>query len=106
MRTIAFTPPLHTKGPWHIELAPNGKPFVTNKARQHVCTLYEGKPSERVAANARLIAASPDLLAACETVCGLIYRDKNNGERIDLDQYERADRDCRAAVAKATEQAA
>lgn len=60
--------PAHTPGPWHVELAPNGKPFVTNEARQHVCTLYEGKPSARIAADARLIAAAPDLLGCLTRV--------------------------------------
>jgi len=43
----------------------------------------------------------PDLLKACEAMCGLIYRDKNNDERIDFARYEEAERDCRRAILKA-----
>src|SRR4051812_21501089 len=60
------TLPAHSPGPWHVELAPNGRPFVTNTERQHVCTLYEGNYPTRNAANASLVAAAPQLLKACE----------------------------------------
>ncbi len=56
---------------------------------------------EEILANARLIAAAPELLEACKAMCGMIYRDKNNDERIDLDQYEEAESLCRLAIAKA-----
>lgn len=42
-----------------------------------------------------------DLLQACEAICGLMYRDKHNDERIDFDQYERAERACKRSIAKA-----
>lgn len=47
-----------------------------------------------------------DLLKACEAMCGMMYRDKNGDERIDLDQYEQAEPSCRRAVAKAKGNAA
>lgn len=46
------------------------------------------------------------LLKACEGVCGMIYRDKNNDERVDLDQYEQAELACRKAIGKAKNNAA
>jgi uncharacterized Fe-S cluster-containing protein len=43
--------------------------------------------------------SQPRLLEACKGACGLVYRDKNNDERIDLVQYEQAERTCRSAIA-------
>jgi hypothetical protein len=39
---------------------------------------------------------------ACEGICGLIGRDKNDSETIDLDQYEKAESACLSAIAKAS----
>ena len=52
-------------------------------------------------ANARLIAAAPDLLAACLGICAMIYHDKNGDECIDLDRYEEAELACHRAIIKA-----
>lgn len=57
-------------------------------------------------ANARLIAAAPDLLSACDGIVGMLYRDKHGHEAIDVDRYKRAEAACRAAVAKARGHAA
>ena len=47
----------HTPGPWHVEPAPNRVHFAVRSDGVHVVTGWrEG------AANARLIAAAPDLL--------------------------------------------
>ena len=49
----------HTPGPWHVEPAPNRVHFAVRSEGVHVVTGWrEG------AANARLIAAAPDLLHA------------------------------------------
>jgi hypothetical protein len=67
----------HSTAPWHVELAPNWKPFVTNANREHICTLYAGRNPDRVDANAKFIAAAPELLEACErayvALCDLSY---------------------------------
>ena len=56
----------HTPGPWHIE----SEPF--NVWDQHGCLVASCKRSWKeldvAAADARLIAAAPKLLAACEAV--------------------------------------
>lgn len=57
----------HTPGPWHYRIADNGTPIVeTASGEQEVARGgYEG-PIAEGEANARLIAAAPDLLAALE----------------------------------------
>lgn len=45
--------------------------------------------------------SQPGLAKACEGATGLIVRDKNDNESIDLDLYERAERACRSALRKA-----
>jgi hypothetical protein len=83
-------------GPWHLAKDPSDKClYVADIHGRRVAFPY-GPIS-----NARLIAAAPDLLEACRGICAMIYRDKNGDERIDLDQYEEAERQCRRAIAKA-----
>jgi hypothetical protein len=58
---------------------------------------YSGIPDEETAANARLIAAAPDLLAALKAITA---HDKNG--RFGKPDFDAAIRQCRAAIAKAT----
>ena len=56
----------HTKGEWKF----NGRDIVVgqNIGQQQICTIIEHRDEHKTEdeANARLIAAAPDLLAACE----------------------------------------
>lgn len=64
----------HTPGPWHIakyspsgsytDIYANGTPLIAKVILRHV-SINEQK------ANARLIAAAPDLLEACEAIAAL-----------------------------------
>lgn len=79
----------HTPGPWfahNIGLAPNGEgPF----------TYPLGTDPDKAAANARLIAAAPDMLAALEAFVG---SRKGDGMGWTLDSLEAM---AREAIAKA-----
>ena len=59
----------HTPGPWHV-CGDMIRSTVSNAAMRSVAKVYvsqmHGKPE--AAANARLIAAAPDLLAACRAI--------------------------------------
>src|SRR5256885_12000685 len=57
----------HTPGPWEVNVAPRGKdvPQVSVSGETAVCILSENGDEE---ANARLIAAAPDLLTALQAV--------------------------------------
>jgi hypothetical protein len=58
--------PQHTPGPWHIEQAdPDLPPYVVSDVTGLVVCDLVGPP-DRTEANATLIAAAPDLLAACK----------------------------------------
>ena len=66
----------HTPGPWLIAESVVSRHAVTNMRRirskneglEHgaVCDVYGIQDGSEASANARLIAAAPDLLAACE----------------------------------------
>lgn len=53
----------HTPGPWNIDVGKIGAIAIIGDAMQLTALVYGGTPSAQ-AANARLIAAAPDLLAA------------------------------------------
>lgn len=90
----------HSPGPWFVDReSPHSAICIKPYPGCIVCDV-RGTDAE-AEANARLLAAAPELLAACERICGLIGRDKNDSETIDLDQYEKAESACRSAIAKA-----
>ena len=80
-RGMSTTQTQHTPGPWHVEEHSDGTtridimgehfPEAKRKVEYHITTLYvQESPDphtglEAVRADARLIAAAPELLAAC-----------------------------------------
>lgn len=90
----------HTKGPWHITEpnAINGKRFICTEPADGVfytiaITMGDAAWSHiNDAANARLIAAAPDLLSALQRAANLLAR---------YPEHTDAWRECRAAIAKA-----
>jgi len=65
-----MTQPAHTPGPWYVDSCDDDLVFSANGL--HIATVgNEHQPdqsAEEITANARLIAAAPDLLAAAEKV--------------------------------------
>jgi hypothetical protein len=92
----------HTPGPWFVDRESPHAPLCIKPYPGRVVCDVEGADPESIA-NARLIAAAPELLAACEGMCNLMYRDKHGTEQIDLEQYEKSQAACRRAIAKARE---
>lgn len=90
----------HTPGPWKISTARTWNIF---SAESHVATVHfsgltpTGKQREEVDANARLIAAAPELLA----LKGALEVMNHSEARVRSTWQQRA----RTAIAKATEQA-
>lgn len=86
----------HTPGPWRAEWVPKGqRPWVGRIAEGRWAALACGKTDEEAEANARLIAAAPELLAALQAVA-----DYWAGGDVPAD----IDAAMRAAIAKATGQ--
>ena len=91
----------HTPGPWVYQYSPYTSqdgheiPAFEVHGEDKVCDTNENQPSEEQEANARLIAAAPELLDALD--CLLIYAADIHSEDLDLEVYEQA----RAAIRQA-----
>ena len=77
----------HTPGPWHVH-----NHHVDAGKFRYLQTCMEGAPEDEWEANAHLIAAAPELLAACQSICGVFEGHE------DVPIYVRK---ARAAIAKA-----
>jgi enoyl-CoA hydratase/carnithine racemase len=77
--------PQHTRGPWIVASYEQGQSYVVESARHYrVCEVGDLNESPQNAANARLIAAAPDLLAACRAALdydAAILRHAENGQQ-------------------------
>ena len=75
----------HTQGPWGVTEHPNKRAFEGNlivcpdDKDMVVCTIWTCDDEKETKANARLIAAAPELLEACKAVWSAI---------IDGDEHE------------------
>ncbi len=89
----------HTPGPWTFkrdcenacDIRAPGEQYVGNVMSDDPEELNPEIPEDEMVANAALIAAAPDLLAACESVLAA-----------DGDEWETGKRVLRAAIEKAT----
>lgn len=87
---------MHTAGPWSVVASlPGGAVIVAAKDGAEVADVW-GDNGLPAAANARLIAAAPDLLEACASVWLMLADTGDNELRLIADE-------CRKAIAKATE---
>ena len=96
----------HTKGPWTVSIpggqtALNGRRVTVTARGSMIADLDWNSPAENMA-NARLIAAAPDLLAALEAIfaeCVLVHR--FGGESYNQPAATAAEEAARAAIALA-----
>jgi len=63
----------HTPGPWWVERVNKSTALFVDNADRSICQLTGKVDSERDA-NACLIAAAPDLLAACEQAAAFLLQ--------------------------------
>ena len=93
----------HTPGPWHVyEAAPEGCREIRGSARKVALAVTVGLADDaKDAANARLIAAAPELLAALADCIDVL----TEPGMMDVDEWKtwkkRAESAGRAAIAKA-----
>lgn len=97
----------HTPGPWYVTAKNAVAPYVVQGLHGEAiarCTSHERSPDdsehERMAANGRLITASPDLLEAVSETLRLI-QDLTDSIRC-TDRVQALAEQCTAAIAKAT----
>ena len=83
----------HSAGPWTAIKASHGPIDIFDANDRDVVTVYGGGVPEDREANARLIAAAPDLLAALEALTANL----DEGDFISLTRIDAA----KAAIAKA-----
>ncbi len=98
----------HTPGPWTQDDRFNGSIFIRGGSSYgtEICCLWKQSLDqvEEQNANARLIAAAPDLMAELKRIAGYEYRaDRRNRGMVDISELENLKRIARAAIAKATE---
>lgn len=86
----------HTPGPWSPPQEPNGKGMGW---RAGPCWLGQNSHSEETAANARLVAAAPELLVALVEILSQIDQGGSGGKVFSRDYCIKA---ARAAVSRAT----
>lgn len=98
---------LHTPGPWSFDHDWRRFPTIFGADKKKVATIEkDGFPAKNVRtaaqeANARLIAAAPELLEALEGICSAFTQPGNDGwfsDPVHSDEVNKA----RAAIAKAT----
>ena len=99
----------HTPGPWLIAESVVSRHAITNMRRirskneglEHgaVCDVYGIQDGSEASANARLIAAAPDLLADLQEACDRI---EDLVSRLGGTDPEKATESYRATIAKAT----
>ena len=94
----------HTPGPWHVGEErgfANNRVWAVDRKHPIAMLLSQGmSPPDldpEAQANAKLIAAAPDLLAALETLCKALAPIR--ATKATLEAYDKA----KAAIAKATE---
>jgi hypothetical protein len=100
----------HTAGNWSVHGdkktligGPTNKMMIAEVLHQHVCVSEWDRPLEEAQANARLIAAAPNLLSALKVMVAAftaaVDLDEND---VDLDGFEyKSVRQARAAIANA-----
>jgi len=92
----------HTPGPWSIEISPAGQSSITGEkwcdaVIQPLNIVAERFPAKyEYSANARLIAAAPDLLAALEFCADALNTEAGGLYKAHIEQ-------ARAAIYKATQ---
>lgn len=103
----------HTPGPWHAHVAADSlriPDLVSAECGLHICDVasYGAAPSQKHA-NARLIAAAPDLLAELEqqleNAIGDLDYAEIEGDELSVETVKRRIASMEAALAKAKGQA-
>lgn len=92
----------YTKGPWSVDSEDSGDAIVTSESRPFVATVHFGAIPGMTEANARLIAAAPELLEVLQLLASPSMSSvRGNGESSIGWQAGELSADQRLAVARA-----
>ena len=93
----------HTSGPWHTA-QDKGPPYITSQGAnwRRIATTREQDDGGETLANSRIIAACPELLAACRLALARLDR---KAETCRNDQWKAADQTAWEAVSAAIQKA-
>ena len=92
----------HTQGKWTVEGTYVSDVVVRDSSGKFICVATAwlfNRPSEEASANARLIAAAPDLLKACELLAEVA---QGSVEYSDWPELQKAVNKAHKAIEKAT----
>lgn len=96
----------HTPGPWHVCDMITNAAHVASKSGFVIAAVGGNGAYERAQpANARLIAAAPDMLAALEAILPFVPPEHAKMSMVGSLAHLQAANDVRAAIAKATNNA-
>ena len=81
----------HTQGNWHVEANHTDKAYVHTPKRNlkiAICPSGSDKPDDESIANAKLIAAAPDMLKALEKIVYILAGGNANEADLYLNSHE------------------
>jgi hypothetical protein len=90
----------HTPGPWELVCGDENNIFDYVRIADRRLIICEGRSKDEANANARLIAAAPELLEALQSLCSAFDGDTECTEILDMLSKGGP---IRAAIAKATQ---
>ena len=95
---------MYSKGDWEIERNPSGQPVIIHGEDDYICGFRNQlpRPDEKtIEANAKLIAAAPEMIETLQEVQSIITSDKRFNIKKDFHLYNILACVIKAAIAKA-----
>ncbi len=91
----------HTPGPWTVDRSVNGELEPFDSKDRHLLNSHSELPLAEREANARLIAAAPDLLDALQRIANTQYR-MNKAGKVDPIEVDHCINIAKTAIKKFT----
>lgn len=105
--TASTTSIQHTPGPWNVYFGSVGDRTLSVEAGEPKRRVADIQRSDEMGANARLIAAAPDLLAALKAALPLLviaaFKAQDAGDALAEERYTSTLQIAEAAVSRATD---
>ena len=85
---VTETKATHTPGPWKVGQRSEGPYPFTVEGRDRLVAMVEYEPDDATSANARLIAAAPEML---EAIREILWGDRDTGEEMAREAFAKAE---------------